>query len=78
MAMELTPLGKLFKWIVVPLIAATIGYVLIGPRIGGKIVKKMRTLPGIGSALGQENAPVDQPATSKRGKQFQNIRGIGQ
>jgi hypothetical protein len=83
MAVELTPLGKAVvftgKWILVPLCAAFIGYVLIGPNIGGKIVRKIRSLPGIGSALGSEqNEPSEPKGSNERAKQFQSVRGIGQ
>jgi hypothetical protein len=82
MAIELTPLGKgvviIVKWLIVPLFAAFIGYALIGPRIGGSVAKKMKSIPGIGSAFGdQPSKDTKKPLVNDRAKEFQSIRGIG-
>ena len=64
MAVVLTPLGKAVigtvKWLVVPLCAALIGYVLIGPNIGKPTVKKASIEGNL----------------SENGKKFRDIRGI--
>jgi hypothetical protein len=77
MAVELTPLGKftviLVKWVLAPVAVAFIGYAVIGPRVGGNVVKK---LSGFGSAeSASKNAPSAR--SSANGKRFQEIRGIG-
>jgi hypothetical protein len=81
MAVELTPLGKAvfgsLKWVIAPLLAAYIGYAMIGPRVGGNIVKKLRKLPGIGGNLSNSNDSESQNEPSKNAKRFQEIRGIG-
>jgi len=63
-AVVLTPLGKAVigtvKWLVVPLCAALIGYVLIGPNIGKPAEKKA---PSEGNL-------------SENGKKFRDVRGI--
>ena len=64
MAVVLTPLGKAVvgtvKWLVVPLCAALIGYVLIGPNIGKPAEKK---------------AAVESNL-SENGKKFRDVRGM--
>ena len=82
MAVELTPLGKVvvgtFKWIMVPMAAAFIGYVLLGPNIGKEVAQSVRRVPGIGSMMGNKNAPKTekkQPEKTKsKGDQFRDIR----
>ena len=64
MAVVLTPLGKAVvgtvKWLVVPLCAALIGYVLIGPNIGKPVEKKAQA----------------ESKLSENGKKFRDVRGI--
>lgn len=48
------------KWLVVPLCAALIGYVLIGPNIGKPAEKKASVEPNL----------------SENGKKFRDVRGI--
>jgi len=63
-AVVLTPLGKAVvgtvKWLVVPLCAALIGYVLIGPNIGKPVEKKTQV----------------ESKLSENGKKFRDVRGI--
>jgi hypothetical protein len=63
-AVVLTPLGKAVvgtvKWLIVPLCAALIGYVLIGPNIG-KPAPKSTTV---------------ESKISENGKKFRDVRGM--
>ncbi|RYG39096.1 hypothetical protein EON81_01940 [bacterium] len=43
---RLTALGLVTKWVVVPAVLAATGYYLIGPKVGGDIVKRARTVLG--------------------------------
>lgn len=66
MAVQLTPLGKLvvgtFKWVVVPLFVAFIGFKLIGPRIGA------------GAPAPTPSKPKIVAPKSENGKKFQEVR----
>lgn len=83
MAVVLTPLGKFVvftaKWIIAPLSAAFIGYVLIGPRIGGNIEKSVRKIPVL-SRINPETpkSETKKGSASKAAKAFEAVREAGQ
>lgn len=68
MAGELTPFGKLTKWLLIPGVLAAAGYFVVGPAIGKDALKKIKVPAGVqkivqdavapdGKAKGEDNAP---------------------
>jgi branched-subunit amino acid transport protein len=66
MARQLTPLGivvvSILKWVAIPLLAALIGYKLIGPNLGSAPAKS------------PEQKKASTSAKSPDGKKFQSVR----
>ena len=88
MAIKLTPLGIISKWVVIPIVLGVAGFYLIGPRIG-EVASTVKKVPGLGSAVehlrraalqakGQDvNDPTDEniaPKPNDRSKAFKELR----
>jgi hypothetical protein len=72
-ATELTPLGKIVKWVVAPVIVALVCYAFVGPHIGGEVVQKVRQIPIFGDDSADGEKKLDDPSQS-RAKNFRDIR----
>jgi hypothetical protein len=87
MASQLTPLGKIAKWILLPGLLAAGGFYFVGPRVGA-VAEKVKTVPVVGGAVekikevavqvkgGSKSTDAEPPKTSSadRGKKFRDIR----
>ncbi len=61
MAGELTPFGKLSKWLMVPGVLAAAGYFLVGPAIGKDALKKIKVPAGVQKIVQEAVAPEQKP-----------------
>jgi len=88
MALKLTPLGIVTKWLVLPIAIGCLGFYLIGPRVG-EVAAKAATVPGLKSAVDrlkevarkakgvETNSAAERPVAPKsngRGQAFMEMR----